>query len=190
MIASAAERSDSHHTPFIITRPQGMKDILEAPLIPDESAWTGSLCPVSSLDDYLLHLLDHLVDPHRNLFLFVLIALAIRPVRFRTPSSALLLHVVLALETPCVPFVDQPLPVRDKLSADVRRLRLVVLLELTAVVLQSAANLALLLLGQERARSRTPQKLLEAIDNLLLKLLAAEAPDSEPVLKLSYKSTG
>lgn len=73
---------------------------------------------------------------------------------------------------------------RDELRADVALLRGVLLLELATVLLEIAPDLPLLLLGEECARARAPEELLEAIENVLLELLAPEVPDGVAVLEL------
>ena len=96
----------------------------------------------------------------------------------------LLSHLSLDAFAPGVPLVDEPLPVRNELRADVALLRGVLLLELATVLLEVAPDLPLLLLGEECARARAPEELLEAIENVLLELLAPEVPDGVAVLEL------
>ena len=73
---------------------------------------------------------------------------------------------------------------RDQLCTDVTLLRRVLLVELPAVLLEGAADLALLLLGEQRPWARTPEELLEAVENVLLELLSTEVPDGVAVLDL------
>ena len=72
----------------------------------------------------------------------------------------------------------------NELGTDVAFLSSIFLVELSAVLLEVAADLALLLLGEQRARAWPPEELLEAVEDVLLELLSLEVPDGVAVLNL------
>lgn len=73
---------------------------------------------------------------------------------------------------------------RDELRADVALLRCVLFVKLPAVLLEVTANLALLFLGEQSPRAWSPEELLKAVEDVLLKLLSTEVPDSVAILNL------
>jgi hypothetical protein len=131
----------------------------------------------------LLGLLDDLLDPNFDLLLLFLLG-----VRLRARALALRC-LLLALHTPRVPLVHESLAVRGKLRGRRARLRLVLLVEAAAVLAQRLLDLPLLVLADQRARARPPDELLEAVEDVLLDLVASEVPDRVPVLELPGDQT-
>jgi len=133
------------------------------------------------LHNFLLDLVDHLVDPDLNLFLSFVSApftlLTLPPIR----------DLFFAQGTPSVPLVDETFPVSDEFGADVRFLRCVFLVEHSGVFSKISADLTLLFFRQERTRARPPEELFESIQDVFLEFLALEIPDRVPVLELLRK---
>lgn len=94
------------------------------------------------LENLLLNLVNHLVNPHLDFFLL----------RFRIRKSFSLSpfpkEFRLAPHPPRVPFVHQSFPEGNQLRTDIALLRSVILVEGPAVFLQVFAYLALLVLGE------------------------------------------
>lgn len=111
-------------------------------------------------DSLLLHhhlgLLDNFVDPDLDLLLRFLLRRACLRIHLLPALPALLLPVLLALAPPRVPLIHEPSALRDELGADVAFFRSVLLLELSAVLLEIFADLALLLLCEQCARPWAP----------------------------------
>ena len=77
---------------------------------------------------------------------------------------------------------------RDELRRDVALLRRVLLVERARVLLERPTDLLLLLLREQRRRAGAPEELLEAVQDVLLQLLATEVPDRVAVLELYHEN--
>ena len=136
------------------------------------------------LHNFLLALLDHLVDPDLNLLLSFVSA------PFALLTFPLIGNFFFALDAPSVPLVDETFPMSDEFGTDVGFLRRVFLLEHSGVFSESFADLALLFFRQERAWARSPEELFESVQDEFLDFLALEIPNRVPVLELLKKSVG
>jgi hypothetical protein len=133
--------------------------------------------------NFLLDLLDDLVDPQFD-FLFLLLVMLGMLTCLLPLLLAHFCEVIPAKGAPCVPLIHEPLAERDELRGSLTFLQLVLLVEPASVFAEILADLLLLLFGEECARARAPEELLEAIEDVLLDLFTSEAPNSVPVFKL------
>lgn len=134
-----------------------------------------------SLEKFLFDLLDDLVYPDLNLLLLFLLLLWL----FELLDDATLCpQLLLAMQPPSIPLVDETFPLSDELGTDVALFCSILLVELPTVLLKVSADVTLLFLGEERSWSWPPEELLESIKNMLLEFLTTEVPDSITVLDL------
>lgn len=136
------------------------------------------------VNDFLLNLFDDFVDPNLYLLFRLLLRLLERWKVLLPALLPLLRQLLLRSDTPGIPFVNQPPSLRYELSTDVALFGSILFVECSAVFFEILPDLALLLLGEQCTRSRTPEELLEAVHDVLLKFLPAEIPYSITVLEL------
>ena len=76
----------------------------------------------------------------------------------------------------------------NELGTDVAFLSSIFLVELSAELLEITTDLTLLFLGEEGGWSWSPQKLLEAVEDVFLDFLTTEVPDSIAVFNLAVNN--
>ena len=137
-----------------------------------------------SLHDLFFDLFDNLVDPDLDLLLVFFLGL------FDLLSSTAMIwtHFLLAAQPPGVPLVDESFPLSNELGTDVAFLSSIFLVELSAELLEITTDLTLLFLGEEGGWSWSPQKLLEAVEDVFLDFLTTEVPDSIAVFNLAVNN--
>lgn len=92
------------------------------------------------------------------------------------------------LRPPSVPLVDQPLPVCQQLGRNVALLGSILLVELPAELPEVLANSLLVVFGEERCGSWTPDELLEFLLREFMQILTLEVPKVVPSLRLNFGS--
>lgn len=132
-----------------------------------------------SLDYLLLNLFNHLVNPH---LYFLLLGLRRGSCHF--PSLFSWRSFLFAQLPPGVPLVHEALAVCEQVGGNVALSDSVLFIERPAVFTQVLADQSLLLLRQQRTGPRSPNELLELVEDVLLKLLTPEVPDTIAVLDL------
>jgi hypothetical protein len=93
-------------------------------------------------DNHLLDLFNHLINPLLNLLFCLLASNTLQSL----PAMLLVRNITFAPCPPCIPFVDQPLTMRNQLGADVAFLCRIFFIKCAAVFLQVSTDLSLLLL--------------------------------------------
>lgn len=127
------------------------------------------------LNNNLLRLVDHLLDP----LLDLLLGIRRRRVLLELLATGLsgLDKTSDVAQPPGVPLGDVSLPLRELLGGTPVLLGRVVLVEGTRELLEVESDLALVVLGQQRVRSRSPEELLELVLLLRDELGTGERPD-------------
>ena len=137
-----------------------------------------------SLHDLFFDLFDNLVDPDLDLLLVFFLGLF----DLLSSTATIWTHFLLAAQPPGVPLVDESFPLSNELGTDVAFLSSIFLVELSAELLEITTDLTLLFLGEEGGWSWSPQKLLEAVEDVFLDFLTTEVPDSIAVFNLAVNN--
>ena len=80
-----------------------------------EHAWNRpSFGVIISLHDYLLDLLNNLIDPDLNFFFFL--DMCFLYIKLLTSAPLLVTNIQLALHPPSIPFINKPFAISDELG--------------------------------------------------------------------------
>lgn len=139
-----------------------------------------------SLHHLFLYLLNHFINPYLNFLLLYVFLLCIQLLPF---AFLLITNIRLTLRPPSIPFVNKSFAVSDELCAVEAVFCCIFFVERTAIFPKIFPNQTLLVFCQQCAWTRSPQELLESIQDVLLKFLSAEVPYGKSVFKLPPRIT-